>query len=74
MITMKLWSKFKNKEQKKINKNKNKEQKKTICSNMDGPEILIPSEVSQIEKDKYKISLICGILKKKRSNELKTEV
>ena len=60
---MKLWSKF-----------KNKEQKKTICSNMDGPEILIPSEVSQVEKDKYRISLVCGILKKKHSNELKTEV
>ena len=37
-------------------------------------EILIPSEVSQIEKEKYMISLICGILKKKNSNELKTEV
>lgn len=41
---------------------------------MDGPEILIPSEVSQVEKDKYRISLVCGILKKKHSNELKTEV
>ena len=37
-------------------------------------ENLIPSEVSQIEKEKYRISLICGILKKKNSNELKTEV
>ena len=28
------------------------------------PEILIPCEVSQAKKDKYMISLICGILKK----------
>ena len=33
-----------------------------ICSNMDGIEILILNEVSQIEKDKcHMISLICGI-------------
>lgn len=39
MITMKLRLKF-----------KNKEQNKTMCSNTEGPEILIPSEASQIEK------------------------
>ena len=37
---------------------------------MDGPEIIILSEVSQTEKDKYHvISLICGILKND-TNEL----
>ena len=38
-------------------------------------EIVILSEVSQTEKDKYHISLICGILKK-GTNELiyKTEI
>ena len=41
-------------------------------------EISILSEVSQTEKDKYMISLLCGILKKKKkdTNELiyKTEI
>ena len=41
-------------------------------------EIIILSEVSQTEKDKYMISLLCGILKKKKkdTNELiyKTEI
>ena len=32
-------------------------------------EMIIPSEVSQTEKDKYMISLVCGILKDDR-NEL----
>ena len=38
-------------------------------------DIIIPSEVSQTEKGKYMISLICGILKKAK-NELiyKTEI
>ena len=32
------------------------------CSNVGGPEIIIPSEVSQTEKDKYPvISRMCGI-------------
>ena len=36
--------------------------KTALCSNMDGPEIILLSEVSQTEKDKYHmISLICGI-------------
>ena len=43
-----------------------KEQNNPICCNL---EILILSEVSQTEKDKYMISLICGILKK-ATNEL----
>ena len=42
-----------------------KEQNNAICSNMDGPRdspLVILSEVSQTEKDKYHmISLICGI-------------
>ena len=39
-----------------------KEQKNAICSNMDGPrDFVILSEVSQTQKDKYMISLICGI-------------
>ena len=33
-------------------------------------EIIILSEVSQTEKDKYYISLICEILKKNDTNEL----
>ena len=39
------------------------------------PEIIILSEISQTEKDKYHISLICGILKND-TNELiyKTEI
>ena len=40
-------------------------------------EIAVPSEVSQTKKDKYHmIWLICGILKKKGTNELthKTEI
>ena len=35
-----------------------KRMKYTICSNMDGPEIIIWSEVSQTEKDKYHIILL----------------
>ena len=39
-----------------------KEQNNAICSNMDATEIIILSEASQKEKDKYHmISLICGI-------------
>ena len=39
-----------------------KEQNNAICSNMDEPEIIILSEVSQEEKEKYHmISLIRGI-------------
>ena len=39
-----------------------KEWNNAICSNMDDQEIIILSEVSQKEKDKYHmISLICGI-------------
>ena len=39
-----------------------KEQNNAICSNMDELESLLPSEVSQKEKDKYHmISLIFGI-------------
>ena len=38
-----------------------KEGNNAICSNMDGLEMIILSEVSQTEKDKYMISLICGI-------------
>ena len=39
-----------------------KERNNAICSNMDGPKIIILSEVSQTEKDKHHmISLICGI-------------
>ena len=39
-----------------------KEQNNAICSNMDGIETLILSEVSQKEKDKYHmISLISGL-------------
>ena len=38
-----------------------KEWNNAICSNMDGPRDYILSEVSQTEKDKYMISLICGI-------------
>ena len=37
-----------------------KEWNNAICSNMD-LEITILNEVSQKEKDKYHISLICGI-------------
>ena len=52
-----------------------KEQNNAIYSNMDGLEIVILSEISQTQKDKYMILLICGILKK-GTNELsyKTEV
>ena len=32
-------------------------------------EIIIQSEVSQTEKDKYRISLLCGILKKNDTSE-----
>ena len=43
---------------------------------MDGPEIVILSEVSQKEKDKYHVNLIHGILKKNDTNKLiyKTEI
>ena len=39
-----------------------KEWNKAICSNIDATGIIILSEVSQKEKDKYHmISLVCGI-------------
>ena len=42
-----------------------KEQNNAIYSNINGPRVVILSEVSQTEKDKYQmILLICGILKK----------
>ena len=53
-----------------------KEQNNAIYSNINGPRVVILSEVSQTEKDKYQmISLICGILKND-TNELiyKTEI
>ena len=43
---------------------------------MDELEIIILSEISQKEKDKYHISSICGIVKNNDTNELiyKTEI
>ena len=38
-----------------------KEGNPTICDNVDGPEGIMLREISQTEKDKYMISLICGI-------------
>ena len=48
--------------------------KNAICSNIDGPRDY-PTKWSQTEKDKYHVSLICGILKK-YTNELicRTEI
>ena len=56
--------------------NHKKERNSAICSDMDGLESVIQSEVSQKEKNKYRmISLICGIFKN-GTNELinKTEI
>ena len=51
-----------------------KEWNNAICSNTDGPEIIILSEVNQAEKDKYHILFIQGDYK--GTNELirKTEI
>ena len=38
-----------------------KEQNNAICSNMDGPRDCHTACISQTEKDKYMILLICGI-------------
>ena len=41
-----------------------KEWNNAICSNMDGLQMIILSEVSQIEEDKcHRVLLICGIQK-----------
>ena len=46
-----------------------KERNNAICSNMQHAEIIILSDVSQKEKDKYHIvSLICGILNMTQMN------
>ena len=39
----------------------NKEWNLAICDNMDGPKSIMLNEISHTEKDKYSLSLVCGI-------------
>ena len=41
-----------------------KEGNSATCDNMDGPEGLLLSEVSQTEKKKYRMIFICGTCKR----------
>ena len=46
-----------------------KEGNSATCDNMDGPEGLILSEVSQTEKKKYRMIFICGTCKRQTNGE-----
>lgn len=51
-----------------------KKENPAILDNTDGPRGIMLSEISQPEKDKYcVVSLICGIVKKKKGKLVETE-